>query len=267
MGDAPLTPSTLPTVSLPQRSTGLPSRTPRNLAIGAGVAALHLGVLWALQGALVRRPPEVLVPVELISEVITPAAMPRVVQAPPAPPPPAPPQRPIPAPPSPPAKQLATALPNPSAAAAPLPLAPQPMASPEPALVPAPVAPVGVAAPQPAPAPLAAPVTAAPAVAPSIAPAPAPVQLPSSDADYLRNPKPAYPPVSKRLGEQGKVVVRVLIGADGTAQRAEIRQSSGFDRLDHAALDTALKWRYVPGKRGGVPEAMWFNVPINFVLE
>ena len=76
-----------------------------------------------------------------------------------------------------------------------------------------------------------------------------------------------YPPASKRLGEQGKVVVRVLIGADGTAQQAEIRQSSGYERLDRAALNTVLKWRYVPGKRAGVPEAMWFNVPINFVLE
>jgi periplasmic protein TonB len=61
--------------------------------------------------------------------------------------------------------------------------------------------------------------------------------------------------------------VRVLIGVDGNAQKAEIRQSSGFERLDQAALATVLKWRYVPGKRGGVAEAMWFNVPINFVLE
>lgn len=98
-------------------------------------------------------------------------------------------------------------------------------------------------------------------------PAPARVELPSSDADYLQNPKPAYPSLSKRLGEQGKVVVRVLIGVDGTAQKAEIKQSSGFERLDQAALGTVLRWRYVPGKRAGMPEAMWFNVPINFVLE
>ena len=93
------------------------------------------------------------------------------------------------------------------------------------------------------------------------------MELPSSDADYLHNPKPPYPPLSKRLGEQGKVVVRTLIGVDGTAQKAEIKQSSGFDRLDQAALATALRWRYVPGKRAGVPEAMWFNVPFSFVLE
>jgi protein TonB len=99
------------------------------------------------------------------------------------------------------------------------------------------------------------------------APAPAQVELPSTRAEYLQNPAPNYPPASRRAGEQGKVVVRVLIGADGTAREAELRQSSGFDRLDRAAVDTVRKWRYVPGKRNGVPEAMWFDVPINFVLE
>ena len=93
------------------------------------------------------------------------------------------------------------------------------------------------------------------------------VELPSSDANYLQNPKPAYPAISKRLGEQGKVILRVLIGADGLPQKAEIKQSSGFDRLDQAALTTVMRWRYVPGKRGGVPETMWFQVPLNFVLE
>jgi protein TonB len=97
--------------------------------------------------------------------------------------------------------------------------------------------------------------------------APPRIELPSSDADYLQNPKPVYPSLSKRLNEQGTVVIRVLIGLDGSAQRAEIATSSGYDRLDQAALATAQKWRYVPGKRNGVPEAMWFNVPIKFILE
>jgi periplasmic protein TonB len=105
-----------------------------------------------------------------------------------------------------------------------------------------------------------------PAPAPAVAAPPALV-LPSTDADYLSNPKPPYPPLSKRLREQGKVVIRTLIGVDGTAQQAEIKQSSGFDRLDEAARATALRWRYVPGKRAGVPEAMWFNLPFTFVLE
>ena len=73
--------------------------------------------------------------------------------------------------------------------------------------------------------------------------------------------------MSKRLGEQGRVVVRAFIQLDGTASRAEVQRSSGFERLDQTAIQTVLRWRYVPGKRAGVPEAMWFNIPINFVLE
>jgi len=98
-------------------------------------------------------------------------------------------------------------------------------------------------------------------------PAPPSLVLPSSDADYLNNPPPAYPRLSKRMGEQGTVIVRVFIGLQGTAEQAEIRTSSGYDRLDKAALDTVQRWRYAPGKRHGNPEAMWFNVPVRFVLE
>jgi protein TonB len=70
-----------------------------------------------------------------------------------------------------------------------------------------------------------------------------------------------------RLGEQGKVVVRVFIDTNGTPSQGSIHTSSGYDRLDQTALRTVLKWRYVPGKRAGVPQAMWFNVPLSFVLE
>ena len=108
----------------------------------------------------------------------------------------------------------------------------------------------------------------APAAASSASkPAPPSLVLPSTDADYLNNPPPAYPRLSKRMGEQGTVIVRVFIGLQGTAEQAEIRTSSGYDRLDKAALETVQRWRYVPGKRHGNPEAMWFNVPVRFVLE
>jgi protein TonB len=91
--------------------------------------------------------------------------------------------------------------------------------------------------------------------------------LPSSEAHGLTNPKPAYPRQSRRLNEQGQVVIRVFVGADGSPQQGEIKTSSGFDRLDQEALRTVLRWRFVPGQRLGTPEAMWFNVPVNFVLE
>lgn len=212
----------------------------KHLLIAASVVLFHGAALWALQTGLIQRVVEVLVPVALLSDFIEPP-QPKV-----APPPPMP------------TKAVTQAAPRKVVAALPPP--PMPLAIADP--TPAPNAPTGVVAqPKPLP-PIAAPVAVAPA--PVAAPK---VELPSSDADYLQNPKPAYPAMSKRLGEQGKVVVRVLIGVDGTAQKAEIRQSSGFDRLDQAALATTQRWRYVPGKRGGVAEAMWFNVPINFVLE
>jgi len=69
------------------------------------------------------------------------------------------------------------------------------------------------------------------------------------------------------MGEQGTVLVRVFISTEGRAEKAEIRTSSGYVRLDEAALETVQRWRFVPGKRAGQPEAMWFNVPIRFVLD
>lgn len=72
--------------------------------------------------------------------------------------------------------------------------------------------------------------------------------------------------MSKRLGEQGKTVLRVLIGVDGLPKRANILTSSGYERLDEAARMAVLNWRFVPGKRNGVVEQMEFNVPINWVL-
>ncbi|MNJ00354.1 Gram-negative bacterial tonB protein [compost metagenome] len=69
------------------------------------------------------------------------------------------------------------------------------------------------------------------------------------------------------MGEQGKVVLRVFIDTEGKPQTIEIRQSSGYERLDQQAIESVKRWRFVPGKRNGVPEAMWNIVPINFVLE
>lgn len=90
--------------------------------------------------------------------------------------------------------------------------------------------------------------------------------LPSSNADYLQNPSPTYPAMSRRLGEQGKVIVKVLVGADGYPKDAEIRRSSGFERLDEAARQYILKCRFVPGKVNGVAQAMSYDAPVNFVL-
>jgi len=221
----------------------------RNLAIALAVVLLHIGFIWGLYSGLLMRAAELVVPVVVLSQFIDPPA-PKVRTPPPPPPPTAQ------------VKKTSTA----PSFAVPQPLA---IADPTPTPMSTPNAPSGIATPQQAPAPplISAPVVtpvAAAAAAPAAAPA---LQLPSSDADYLQNPKPAYPSISRRLNEQGRTTVRVLIGADGQPQRAEIAKSSGFTRLDEAALATVMRWRYVPGKRGGAAEAMWFNVPIHWVLE
>lgn len=215
---------------------------PRHVAIAASVLVLHGLVLWALSSGLLRRAVEVMVPVQLLAEWVSP---------------PAPPAPPVAAQPTPAQPKATPSLPPP-----PMPLATVPTAE-------ALSAPVGITTPQPpAPALTTPVVTAALApAAPPAPPAPPRVELPSSDADYLQNPKPQYPTLSKRLGEQGQVVHSVLIGVDGLPVSARLLQSSGFERLDQAAYTAVMRWRYVPGKRNGVPTAMSFNVPINWVLE
>ena len=188
-------------------------------------------------------------------------------------PPPKPVSTPVPPPAAPP--QTAPAAPEVLATPKAAPAAPAVVTTPTPAPPPAPaVAPPAPAVALPVPAPVAvAPSAPAPPPAPAPVPAPVPapaaakVELPSSKADYLHNPTPDYPRMSVRLGEQGQVVVKVLIGTDGVPQKVELHTSSGFARLDKSALDAAMRWRYVPGKRGGVAETMWYQVPITFNLK
>jgi protein TonB len=142
-----------------------------------------------------------------------------------------------------------------------------------PATAPAPVAPMPGAAPVAnaiAPpihdaAPPAIPVPAAPVV-PDV-PAPLPVTPPSFDAAYLDNPAPAYPPLSRRAREEGRVVLRVLVNAAGTADVVELRTSSGSPRLDDAARDTVRRWRFAPARQGERAVAAWVFVPITFALD
>ncbi|WP_257625184.1 energy transducer TonB [Variovorax boronicumulans] len=56
----------------------------------------------------------------------------------------------------------------------------------------------------------------------------------------------------------------MLVGLDGKPQKVELQSSSGSERFDKASIDAANGWRYVPGKRNGVPEPMWLEVPVTF---
>lgn len=104
------------------------------------------------------------------------------------------------------------------------------------------------------------------ATAAAPAPVPAAIEPPRFDADYLENPAPVYPALSIRSGEHGHVLLRVLVNPDGGAAQVEVRQSSGYKRLDKAARDTVQRWRFVPARQGDKGVAAWVLVPISFSL-
>lgn len=107
--------------------------------------------------------------------------------------------------------------------------------------------------------------TSAPAVVVARA-APATVAPPRFDADYLDNPAPVYPTLSKRMGEEGKVLLRVHVDANGNAIAVDIRASSGSQRLDNAAIDAVRRWKFVPARQDDKSVDAWVLVPIDFSL-
>lgn len=138
---------------------------------------------------------------------------------------------------------------------------PQPVHLPAAAAVPAAEPTVPEAPPVAAPAP--APAAAAAAMA---APAPLPVSAPRFNADYLSNPAPRYPAASRSRGEEGKVLLRVLVSPAGEAEEVRLHAGSGYERLDTAALDAVRHWKFVPARRGAEAVAAWVIVPISFTL-
>ena len=239
------------------------------------VVILHGAALWALQLGLATHRPEVVVPVHLLAQLVEPpqpivATAQPVVSHPavvPKPTPPLPKPRavkPKPAPVVKPTQPKPESVQSVAPAPAPI-LALAPAAEPTNTETPSPATPA--ARPERASGPSATTAVAAVPSAPPPRPAPIPVELPSSDAHYLQNPRPTYPPMSLRLREQGTVLVDVLVSDTGLASEAKVKKSSGFFRLDTAAASTVLTWRFVPGKRAGVAQSMWFTIPIVFSIQ
>jgi TonB family protein len=86
-------------------------------------------------------------------------------------------------------------------------------------------------------------------------------------AQYTKQPHVAYPTMSKRLGEQGRVVLKVMVQPTGSVSDATVLQSSGFARLDAAAIDAVRGAQVVPMKSmNGRTVAAWYKASINFVL-
>ncbi len=103
---------------------------------------------------------------------------------------------------------------------------------------------------------------------PSPAPAPAPAIIPPGfDADYLDNPAPVYPAMSRRMEESGKTVLRVYVEPNGKPSQIQVRAGSGSARLDQAAQDAVWRWKFVPARRGEEAIGAWVLVPIVFNLK
>lgn len=242
----------------------------RRALLAVLVAGVHLAGLATLAHLGSRQPsaPEI-VPIQVALLEAAPAARPA------AEPPPVPASAPTPAPTAPPPPEVRRPEPPPPPRPAPSKPAPRPQAKPavkaptpvteSPTALRAPAEAAAAAAPE---APPAAPAPPAPTAAAAPA-APAAVALTEArfDAAYLNNPRPAYPMLSRRLREEGQVMLRVLVSADGQASRVELRTSSGSERLDRAAQEAVARWRFVPARRGEVAVEAWVLVPIVFKLQ
>ena len=243
------------------------------------VLSAHGAALAACLGGTAKAPalPTQAIEVSLVAPapVAEPAPLPPPEPAAkPMPPAPPPPPEPVAKPPTKPvAKPLPKPVEKPVAKPAPRP-APKPP-RPAPAVTKAPIIP-----PQPAvdtmpmaPADTAKPMTAdKPATRASEHSAarrgtPSPVSRARFDAAYLDNPRPVYPRVSRRTGEQGRVLLRVRVEASGAPSNVQLHTSSGSRRLDKAALEAVNRWRFEPAKRGETAIASWIVVPIDFKLE
>jgi periplasmic protein TonB len=94
-----------------------------------------------------------------------------------------------------------------------------------------------------------------------------PFEEPGFGAAYLNNPPPEYPRISQRRREQGTVLLWVSVAADGRPVNWRVERSSGFERLDNAALEAAAGWRFEPARRGNRPVAASVLVPMEFRLQ
>jgi protein TonB len=78
---------------------------------------------------------------------------------------------------------------------------------------------------------------------------------------------PDYPPVSRRVGEQGTLRLRLAIGADGNVEEARVEASSGYKRLDDAAVQwVKAHWRYEPAMQGSKPVSSTATAEVTFRL-
>ncbi len=92
------------------------------------------------------------------------------------------------------------------------------------------------------------------------------VTPPRIDAFQHNNPRPRYPKLSKRLREEGTVLLQLLINKNGTVSEVEIKKSSGYPRLDRAAIKAVSQWRYTPASQRNEAITYRYEQPVRFAM-
>jgi periplasmic protein TonB len=97
--------------------------------------------------------------------------------------------------------------------------------------------------------------------------APPPTVQAREGANYLKNPRPAYPRQAKREGLEGTTLLRIWVQASGKPGSINVQQSSGHELLDDAAKEAVSKWTFAAATQGGVAVGGFVTVPIVFRLQ
>lgn len=95
---------------------------------------------------------------------------------------------------------------------------------------------------------------------------PAPYTPPRSQPVFLAGRRPDYPQQARRAGQEGTVVIRVLVSTDGSAAETAVLVSSGYSLLDEAAVRGVKKWRFSPARYGSVPVESYHDIRVRFRL-
>lgn len=77
--------------------------------------------------------------------------------------------------------------------------------------------------------------------------------------------KPKYPEVARMAQVEGTVIVKVLVGPDGSVMKAQVIQSV-HPLVNKAAIEAAYKCKFIPGKQRNIPVKAWMALPFNFRL-
>lgn len=92
-------------------------------------------------------------------------------------------------------------------------------------------------------------------------------ELPApTSARIISGALPAYPVAARKSRWEGAVIVRVLVDTDGSAADVQVRDSSGMDIFDEAAVRAVRRWRFSPATQGGKAVVSYHDVLVRFHL-